>query len=484
MITSEKLDNELSIVDKRFVTDAWREAQKTYTIFNPANGEKVAEVADCGEAEAARAAEVSAQAWESWRHTTAFERSALLLRWRDLIMAHQEALARTMTREMGKPIGEARGEVAYAAGFVTWYAEEAKRVYGDTLASHAADKRLFAVKQPVGPTFAVTPWNFPAAMVTRKAAPALAAGCTFILKPAEQTPLSALHLAALWEEAGGPKGTLQVLPTNDPGPVANTLIDDPRVRKVTFTGSTEVGRMLYERSAKTIKKISLELGGHAPYLVFEDADLDKAVQDAIACKFRNTGQTCVCANRIYVHNSLLEAFTRRYSEAVAALQVGDPLSDGTQIGPLVDKQGLEKVKAHVKDALDKGATVVTGGNALDGLFFEPTVLSGVTEDMQLMREETFGPVAPILSFESDDEAVRLANDTPYGLAAYLYTNDLSRAFRVSERLEYGIVGVNDGVPSTPHAPFGGVKESGVGREGGKWGIEEYLEVKYISMALR
>ena len=484
MITLEKLDNPLENVQKRYLTDAWREAQKTYTIYSPASGEKVAEVADCGEAEAVRAAEIATEAFESWRDTTAFERSTLLLRWRDLIMAHQEELARTMTLEMGKPITEARGEVAYAAGFITWYAEEAKRVYGDTLPSHAANKRLFAIKQPVGPTFAVTPWNFPAGMVTRKAAPALAAGCTFILKPAEQTPLSALHLAALWEEAGGPAGTLQVLPTLDPGPVANTLIDDPRIRKVTFTGSTEVGRTLYERSAKTIKKISLELGGHAPYLIFEDADVDQAVTEAVACKFRNTGQTCVCTNRIYVHSSLLEDFTRRYTKAVEALTVGDPLSDGTQIGPLVDEQGFEKVKAHVKDALDKGATLVTGGHALDGLFFEPTILAGVTEDMQLMQEETFGPVAPILSFDDDDEAVRLANNTPYGLAAYIYTKDLTRAFEVSERLEYGIVGVNDGVPSTPHTPFGGVKASGIGREGGKWGIEEYLEVKYISMALR
>ena len=484
MITLEKLDNPLENVQKRYLTDAWREAQKTYTIYNPANGDRVAEVADCGEAEARQAAEVATEAFGSWRNTTAFERSILLLRWRDLIMAHQEELARTMTLEMGKPITEARGEVAYAAGFITWYAEEAKRVYGDTLPSHAANKRLFAIKQPVGPTFAVTPWNFPAGMVTRKAAPALAAGCTFILKPAEQTPLSALHLAALWEEAGGPAGTLQVLPTLDPGPVANTLIDDPRIRKVTFTGSTEVGRMLYKRSAETVKKISLELGGHAPYLIFEDADVDQAVTEAVACKFRNTGQTCVCTNRIYVHSSLLEDFTRRYTEAVEALTVGDPLSDSTQIGPLVDEQGLEKVKAHVKDALDKGATAVTGGNALDGLFFEPTILAGVTEDMQLMQEETFGPVAPILSFDNDDEAVRLANDTPYGLAAYIYTKDLTRAFEVSERLEYGIVGVNDGVPSTPHAPFGGVKASGIGREGGKWGIEEYLEVKYISVALR
>ena len=467
----------------RYLTDSWYEAKNIYKVTNPATGEVVAEVADCGADEAAQAAETATRAFESWKTTTAFERSELLMRWHDLIMENQEELARTMTQEMGKPISESRGEVAYSAGFVKWYAEEAKRVYGDTMPSHVANKRLMAIKQPVGPVFAVTPWNFPSAMVTRKAAPALAVGCTFILKPAEQTPLSALHLAALWEEAGGPAGTLQILPCEDPAEVADTLISDPRVRKITFTGSTEVGKLLYKKSADTVKKISLELGGHAPYLVFEDADLDQAVKEAMACKYRNAGQTCVCTNRIYVQASVLDEFTERYTKAVKDLKVGDPLKDDTDIGPLVNEQGLKKVKAHVKDATDKGAKVITGGNALEGLYFEPTVLTGITDDMQLMEEETFGPVAPIISFETTEEAVERANNTPYGLAAYFYTNDLSRAFKVAEALEYGIIGVNDGLPSTPYVPFGGVKQSGLGREGGPWGIEEYLEVKYISMGL-
>lgn len=471
-------------IQKRYLTDGWQQAAQTYKVYSPATGELVAEVASCGAAEAERAAAVALTAFERWRDTTAYERSDILGRWHDLILANRDELARTMTLEMGKPITESQGEVGYAAAFVKWYAEEAKRVYGDTVPSQSPDKRLFVIRQPVGPTLAITPWNFPAAMVTRKAAPALAAGCTMILKPAEQTPLTALHLAALWEEAGGPEGTFQVLPAEDPAPLSNALLDDPRIRKITFTGSTEVGRLLYERSARTLKKISLELGGHAPYLIFEDADIERAVDEVVACKFRNAGQTCVCTNRIYVHKDVLGAFSSLYTEKVNALTVGDPLDSSTDIGPLVDKQGLEKVKAHVQDALDKGAEVVTGGNALDGLYFEPTVLTGVTEEMQLMHEETFGPIAPILSFEDEDEAVRLANDTPYGLAAYLYTHSLSRAFRVSERLEYGIVGVNDGVPSTPQAPFGGVKASGLGREGGKWGIEEYLETKFISLGLR
>ena len=467
----------------RYLTDTWHEAAKTFTVTNPATGETVAEVADCGVTEAAQAAETATRAFSSWKTTTAFERSDILMRWHDLIMANQDDLARTMTEEMGKPIKESRGEIAYAAGFVKWYAEEAKRVYGETMPSHVPDKRLLAVKQPVGPVFAVTPWNFPAAMVTRKAAPALAAGCTFILKPAEQTPLSALHLAALWEEAGGPAGTLQVLPCRDPVELSDTLLADPRIRKITFTGSTEVGKILYKKAADTVKKISLELGGHAPFIVFEDADLDRAVAEAMACKYRNAGQTCVCTNRIYVQASVLDAFTERYAAATRQLTVGDPLDSSTDIGPLVDAAGLEKVKAHVADALQKGAEVVTGGNALDGLYFEPTVLSGVTSDMQLMNEETFGPVAPIISFDTEEEVVRWANDTPYGLAAYFYTNDLSRAFRVAEALEYGIIGVNDGVPSTPYVPFGGVKQSGLGREGGHWGLEEYLETKYISLGL-
>jgi len=470
-------------VERRFLTDAWHEAGSSYTVKSPATGEALAEVADCGAAEGRAAAQVAWDAFQSWRQVSAFDRSDVLMRWFELMMANQERLARTMTREMGKPIREARGEVSYAAGFVRWYAEEAKRVYGETFPSHVANKRLLAIRQPVGPVYGVTPWNFPLAMVTRKAAPALAAGCSFVLKPAEQTPLSALLLGELWLEAGGPEGTLQVLPALDPVPVSDALMADPRIRKVTFTGSTEVGKILYGKSAGTVKKISLELGGHAPYLVFDDADLERAVEQVIACKYRNAGQTCVCTNRIYVQKGIQEAFVERYADAAGKLVVGDPLDEGTDIGPLVDEAGLTKVKQHVQDALAKGATAVRGGEATGGLYFAPTVLLGVTPDMQLMQEETFGPVSPILTFDADADAVRMANDTPYGLAAYIYTNDLSRAFHVSEALEYGIVGVNDGVPSVPYAPFGGVKQSGLGREGGPWGIDEYLETKFISIAL-
>jgi len=471
-------------IGTRYLGREWESAPATFEVRNPANGEVVARVADCGAEEARRAADVAVEAFESWRRTTAFERSAILERWAALMLERQEELARTMTSEMGKPIKEARGEVAYAAGFVKWYAEEAKRVAGETIQSQFGHKRLFALKQPVGPVFAVTPWNFPLAMVTRKAAPALAAGCTFVLKPAEQSPLSSLLAADLWREAGGPEGTLQVLPAKDPVPVATALMADPRIRKVTFTGSTEVGRILYRQAADTVKRISLELGGHAPLIVFDDADLEVAVRQSVACKFRNAGQTCVCANRIYVQKGIAEEFTRAFAEASRALKVGDPMAEDTDIGPLVDAQGLAKVRSHLDDALSKGARVVAGGNGLEGLYFQPTVVTDVTADMLMMREETFGPVAPLVTFEEEAEAVRLANDTPYGLAAYLFTNDVSRAFRVAEALDYGIVGLNDGVPATPQAPFGGVKQSGVGREGGHWGIEEYLEVKYLSVGLR
>jgi len=389
-----------------------------------------------------------------------------------------------MSAEMGKPIREARGEVVYSAGFVKWYAEEAKRVYGEAVPSHAGHKRLFALRQPVGPVFGVTPWNFPVAMVTRKAAPALAAGCTFILKPAEQSPLSALLTADLWLEAGGPAGTLQVLPASDPVPLSDALMADERIRKVTFTGSTEVGKILYRKSADTVKRLSLELGGHAPLIVCDDADLEIAVREAVACKYRNSGQTCVCTNRIYVQRGIAKAFTEAFTAASNQLKVGDPASEDTDIGPLVDAQGLAKVNQHLQDAVAKGAEVVSGGSAVEGLFFQPTVVINVTPDMLMMQEETFGPVAPIIEFDSIDEAVRLANDTPFGLAAYVFTNDLSRALKVAEALEYGIVGVNDGVPSTPQAPFGGVKQSGIGREGGPWGIDEYLEIKYVSLGLR
>ncbi len=478
----------MAVIDKakpnRFLLNDWQEASKTFPLKSPIDGEAFAEVADCGPSEAAEAVEIAVRAFESWRKATAYERAKVLERWEALILEHREELARTMTREMGKPIKEARGEVSYAAAFVKWYAEEAKRVYGETIPAQFAHKRLLALRQPVGPTFAITPWNFPAAMVTRKAAPALAAGCTMILKPAEQTPLSALLLAALWQEAGGPEGTLQVLPTGEPGPLADVLLEDPRIRKLTFTGSTEVGKMLYAKAAATVKKVSLELGGHAPFIVFEDADIEQAVKEVMASKFRNAGQTCVCANRIFVQREVEGAFAEAFARAVAALKVGDPLQEATDIGPLVDEQGLAKVRSHVDDALAKGAECVLGGRATGGLYYQPTVLKGVKDEMRLMREETFGPVAPIIPFDSEEEAVRRANDTPYGLAAYLYTRDLSRAFRVAEALDYGIVGVNDGLPSAAQAPFGGFKASGVGREGGKWGIEEYLEVKYVSLGLR
>ena len=474
----------ISNSEGRFLGDGWQRASGTYQVINPATGETVAEVADLGVTEAKMAAEVSWGAFEAWRATSTFERADLLWRWHDLILANREELAITMSREMGKPLRESRGEVAYSAGFVAWYAEEAKRIHGESFPAQAVNKRLFAFRQPVGPVFGVTPWNFPLAMVTRKVAPALAAGCTFVLKPAEQTPLSALLLGDLWLEAGGPSGTLQVLPTSQPGPLADTLMDDPRIRKLTFTGSTEVGRLLYAKSATTIKKLSLELGGHAPFLVFGDAELSDAVKQVMASKFRNAGQTCVCANRIYVHDSIIDDFTAAYAAASEELVVGDPLDENTDIGPLVNQAGLDKVRQHVDDALERGAELVTGGRQLHDLYFAPTVLKGVSSDSLMMREETFGPVAPIVPFNSEAEAVRLANDTPFGLAAYLYTNDLSRAFRVAEALEYGIVGVNDGLPSAPYAPFGGVKQSGLGREGGPWGMDEYLEVKYVSMALK
>ena len=371
----------------------------------------------------------------------------------------------------------------YAAAFVEWYAEEAKRVYGETVPSQFAHKRLLVRPQPVGPVYAVTPWNFPAAMVTRKAAPALAAGCTVVLKPAEQSPLTAIRLEELWREAGGPADVFQVLTTADPAAVSSVFFDDPAIRKLTFTGSTEVGVLLAAQAARTVKRVSLELGGHAPFLVFDDADLDSAVREVVGSKFRNTGQTCVCANRIYVQSGIYDEFARRLSDVVRGLRVGDPMDAATNIGPLVDKNGHDKVSGHVQDALAKGARALVGGDARGGLFYNPTVLVDVVPGMRILQEETFGPIAPLIRFTSDAEAVAQANGTPFGLAAYLWTRDLSRAFRVSEALDFGIVGVNDGMPSTPQAPFGGVKASGLGREGGKWGIEEYLDLKYISIAL-
>jgi succinate-semialdehyde dehydrogenase/glutarate-semialdehyde dehydrogenase len=456
---------------------------KTFEVRSPIDGAAFASVSDCGPEHARSAADLAVATFASWRQTTAYERSAILRRWMTLIVEHSSDLARLMAMEMGKPVTEGAGEVRYAANFVEWYAEEAKRVYGETIPSQFSNKRILVLRQPAGVVYAITPWNFPCAMVTRKVAPALAAGCTVILKPAEQTPLSALVLAELWKEAGGPEGTLQVLPTLDPVPVSQVLLDDARVRVLTFTGSTTVGMHLYERSAKTMKRVGLELGGHAPYLIFGDADLDAAVGQVVACKFRNAGQTCVCTNRIYVHESIADEFTARLAQAAKSLRIGDPLDAGTQIGPLVNSDGFEKVREHLEDAISRGAKIETGGRARDGLFFEPTVLTSVKPGMRLLEEETFGPVAPVMTFREDAEAIRVANDTTYGLAAYLWTRDISRGMRVSEALEYGIVGLNDGVPASAQAPFGGVKNSGIGREGGHWGIDEFLDVKLVSIAI-
>jgi succinate-semialdehyde dehydrogenase / glutarate-semialdehyde dehydrogenase len=470
---------------KAFIGGKWIETSRRFSVTNPATLEPFAEVADCGPEEARLAADAAVTAFESWSKTTAFERAAILMKWHLLILDHTDELARIMAHEMGKPVVEGRGEVKYAAGFASWFAEEAKRAYGEIIPTHDNNKRLFTMKKPVGPAYGITPWNFPAGMVTRKAAPALAAGCTFILKPAEQTPLTALAIAQLWEEAGGPPGTLQIITALDPIPVSEVLINDRRIRKITFTGSTEVGKKLYAQSAGTMKRISLELGGHAPYIVFEDADIDRAVTDVMASKFRNAGQVCVAANRIYVAEKIYETFADKMAEKVIGIKVGNPLEEDTRIGPLVDKQGFDKVQAHVEDAIAKGAVARAGGKpkGTDGLFFEPTVLTGISAEMRLLREETFGPVAPLLKFKDENEVVKLANDTPYGLAGYLWTKDLGRAFRVAEALQYGIVGVNDPVPSAPHAPFGGVKDSGLGREGGHEGLQEYLDVRYISMGL-
>ena len=475
-------------IEHSFMLGALEKAQDSYELYSPGTGEVIAEIASCSPDDARRAADLAVSAFANWKARTAFERSAILRKWYELIMDNADELGTLTAMEMGKAYREARGEAVYAASFVKFYAEEAIRVYGETVPAMQGHKRLLVQKQPVGPVYAITPWNFPSGMVTRKAAPALAAGCSVILKPASQSPLTALRLAELWLEAGGEPGTLQVLPAESPRAISEVLINDPRIRKLTFTGSTEVGKILYGQAAETMKRISLELGGHAPLIVFEDADLDVAAREAAACKFRNAGQTCVCTNRLLVHESVLEEFTEKFLAATGQLQVGDPLSSETDIGPLVNQAAIDKVQEHVQDAVDSGARVAAGGKpaSVEGgssLFYEPTVLTGVTEDMLIMKEETFGPVAPIISFSSEEEAIRIANDTPYGLASYMFTQDLGRAFRVSEALEYGIVGINDGIPSAAHVPFGGVKDSGLGREGGKWGIEEYLDVKYISIGI-
>nr|WP_272907853.1 NAD-dependent succinate-semialdehyde dehydrogenase [Heyndrickxia coagulans] len=451
-------------------------------VDNPASGEVIATIPKGGEKEAKLAVDAAHAAFPAWAALSAYERSAYLRTWFELIRQHENELARTMTIEQGKPLKEALGEMRYANGFIEWFAEEGKRVYGETIPASATNKRLFVHKQPVGVVAAITPWNFPAAMITRKVAPALAAGCTVVIKPAKQTPLTALKLAELAAKAGIPKGVMNVI-TGSAKEIGDTWLADERVRKLTFTGSTEIGKELMRGSADTVKKVSLELGGHAPVIITKHADLDKAAEGTVAAKFRNAGQTCVCSNRIYVQEEVYEAFTKKFTEKVKALRVGDGLAEGTDIGPLIDRNAVEKVEHHVKDAVEKGATVETGGSAKDGLFFEPTVISNVTDEMICMKEETFGPLAPVTKFTDIDEAIRRANDSIYGLAAYVFTENISEGIQIAEGLEYGIVGLNDGLPSTPQAPFGGFKQSGLGREGGRYGIEEFLEVKYISLGL-
>ena len=467
-----------------YVDGAWVDAddKTTLTVNNPANGEQVGTVPKMGATETRRAIEAAHAAWPAWRAKTAKERANILRKWFELMMANQEDLAKLMTVEQGKPIAESRGEIAYGASFIEWFAEEGKRIYGDTIPTHAADKRIVVIKQPIGVCAAVTPWNFPNAMITRKAGPALAAGCTMVIKPASQTPYSALALCELAERAGIPKGVLSVV-TGSAGPIGKELTSHPLVRKFTFTGSTEIGKLLMQQCATTVKKVSLELGGNAPFIVFDDADLESAVEGAMASKYRNTGQTCVCANRLLVQDGVYDKFAKMLAEKVGQMKVGNGLEDGNVQGPLIDMKGVEKVEEHIADALAKGAKVLTGGKRHDkgGQFFQPTVLADVTPDMKVTHEETFGPVAPLYRFKTEEELLKLANDTEYGLAAYFYSRDIGRIWRIAEGLESGIVGINVGIISNEIAPFGGVKESGIGREGSKYGIEEFVEVKYLCM---
>jgi succinate-semialdehyde dehydrogenase / glutarate-semialdehyde dehydrogenase len=464
------------------VAGQWLAADSGLTIEvdNPATGETLGTVPNMGAVETRRAIEAAHAAQPDWAAKTAGERARILRKWFELMMANQEDLAVIMTAEQGKPLAESRGEIAYAAAFIEWFAEEGKRVYGDIIPGHQADKRILVLRQPVGVVAAITPWNFPAAMITRKAGPALAAGCTFVCKPATQTPYSALAMAVLAERAGIPAGVFSVV-TGDAAAIGGEFTGSPLVRKLTFTGSTAIGKLLMKQCAGTVKKVGLELGGNAPFIVLDDADLDAAVAGAIQSKYRNTGQTCVCANRFIVHAKIHDAFAQKLTDAVRKLRVGDGLKGETDQGPLIDRKALAKVEEHVSDARSRGATLLVGGrqHALGGTFYEPTVMTNVTPDMMLAREETFGPVAALFRADSDAEAIRLANDTEFGLAAYLYTRDLARSWRVSEALEYGIVGLNTGLISTEVAPFGGIKESGIGREGSKYGILEFTELKYI-----
>ncbi|SHJ90545.1 NAD-dependent succinate-semialdehyde dehydrogenase [Halomonas caseinilytica] len=469
------------LIDKAYVAGQWRDAERHFAVTDPATGETLANIPDLDAEDARQAVAAAETAWRDWRRKTAKERASLLRAWFDLIMANQDALARLMTREQGKPLAESRGEVAYGASFVEFYAEQAKRMAGETLPGHGADKRLLVLREPVGVVAAITPWNFPLAMITRKCAPALAAGCTVVIKPAEATPLTALAMAQLAEEAGIPAGVINVVTAARPAEIGEVLTTDPRVRKVSFTGSTAVGKQLLAQCAGTVKKTSMELGGNAPFIVFDDADLDAAVEGAVASKFRNSGQTCVCTNRLLVQSGVYDAFLDKLATRVAELQVGNGLEEGVSQGPLINEAAVDKVREHIADALDKGGRLICGGqpHELGGTFFQPTVIGEVDERMRVATEETFGPLAPVFRFDTEEDAIAMANATEFGLAAYFYANDYRRIWRVMEALEYGMVAVNEGLLSTELAPFGGVKESGLGREGSHHGLDEYTELKYV-----
>lgn len=468
---------------KAYINGQWIDADETIDVINPATGEVIAQVPNLGKDQTLSAVEAAYAAQLGWANKSAKERSCILRRWFDLIIENKDDLAVILTMEQGKPLSEAKGEIAYGAAYIEWYAEEGKRIYGDIIPSLSSDQQILVTKEPIGVCAAITPWNFPNAMITRKIAPALAAGCSFVLRPASQTPLSALALAVLSEEAGIPKGVINIV-TGDPIPIGEVLTKDDRVKKFSFTGSTGVGRQLIEQCASTVKKVSMELGGNAPFIVFDDADLDAAIEGAINSKFRNAGQTCVCANRLYVQEGIYDTFIEKLSIALSKMKLGNGLEEDVAFGPVIDVSTIKKVEEHIQDAVQKGATVVTGGqvDALGGLFYQPTIIKDVTQDMIVSKEETFGPLAPIFKFSTEEEVIRYANDTEFGLASYFYTRDVGRVFRMSKSLEYGMVAVNIGVLSNEAAPFGGVKQSGLGREGSKYGIEDYVEIKYILLS--
>jgi len=479
--------NDPTLLETRgYVNGAWIDGDDgTFAVDNPARGDTIADVADLSRtqvADAIAAAEVAQKEWAKW---TGKERAGVLRKWFDLMMEHQDDLGTILTAEQGKPLAEAKGEIGYGASFIEFFAEEAKRVYGETIPGHQRDKRIMVMKQPIGVVGSITPWNFPNAMITRKAAPALAAGCSFVARPAKETPLSAIVMGVLAERAGIPAGVFNVVPSSSSSEVGKEMCENPAVRKITFTGSTEVGRILLKQAADQVMKCSMELGGNAPFIVFDDADIDAAVDGAIMCKFRNNGQTCVCANRIYVQAGVYDEFAKKLKDKVSAMKVGDGLEDGTELGPLINHDALDKVQEHIADAKSKGADVILGGESHEagGNFFNPVIVTGATQDMAFSTEETFGPLAPLFKFETEDDVIEMANDTIFGLASYFYAKDLSRVYKVAEALEYGIVGVNTGIISTEVAPFGGVKQSGLGREGSHHGIDEFLEMKYVCLSV-